>query len=285
MFLWDLVVDNILEQFLDWIYGQIVAFLGEFLNMLDLLGVEIFEMDWIKAILLFFTYLAWSLYSIGVVVGVFETAIEMQNGRGNIRDVALNTLKGFFAVSLFSVLPIELYKFCIVTSGQLISAISGTAASPNSISMLGSTIIMGFVNPVYSLIISLIFVVLIGYVVIKVFFSNLKRGGILLIMISVGSLYMFSIPRGYIDGFISWSKQVIGLCLTAFMQTVILVAGLIAFNDNPILGIGIMLSSTEVPRIAGNFGVDTGTKTNVMSVVYSAQSAVNLVKNVTAAVK
>lgn len=285
MFLWDLVVDNILEQFLDWIYGQIVAFLGEFLNMLDLLGVEIFEMDWIKAILLFFTYLAWSLYSIGVVVGVFETAIEMQNGRGNIRDVALNTLKGFFAVSLFSVLPVELYKFCIVTSGQLISAISGTAASPNSISMLGSTIIMGFVNPVYSLIISLIFVVLIGYAVIKVFFSNLKRGGILLIMISVGSLYMFSIPRGYIDGFISWSKQVIGLCLTAFMQTVILVAGLIAFNDNPILGIGIMLSSTEVPRIAGNFGVDTGTKTNVMSVVYSAQSAVNLVKNVTAAVK
>lgn len=285
MFLWDLVVDNILEQFLDWIYGQIVAFLGEFLNMLDLLGVEIFEMDWIKAILLFFTYLAWSLYSIGVVVGVFETAIEMQNGRGNIRDAALNTLKGFFAVSLFSVLPVELYKFCIVTSGQLISAISGTAASPNSISMLGSTIIMGFVNPVYSLIISLIFVVLIGYAVIKVFFSNLKRGGILLIMISVGSLYMFSIPRGYIDGFISWSKQVIGLCLTAFMQTVILVAGLIAFNDNPILGIGIMLSSTEVPRIAGNFGVDTGTKTNVMSVVYSAQSAVNLVKNVTAAVK
>lgn len=285
MFLWDLVVDNILEQFLDWIYGQIVAFLSEFLNMLDLLGVEIFEMDWIKAILLFFTYLAWSLYSIGVVVGVFETAIEMQNGRGNIRDVALNTLKGFFAVSLFSVLPIELYKFCIVTSGQLISAISGTAASPNSISMLGSAIIMGFVNPVYSLIISLIFVVLIGYAVIKVFFSNLKRGGILLIMISVGSLYMFSIPRGYIDGFISWSKQVIGLCLTAFMQTVILVAGLIAFNDNPILGIGIMLSSTEVPRIAGNFGVDTGTKTNVMSIVYSAQSAVNLVKNVTAAVK
>lgn len=285
MFLWDLVVDNILEQFLDWIYGQIVAFLGEFLNMLDLLGVEIFEMDWIKAILLFFTYLAWSLYSIGVVVGVFETAIEMQNGRGNIRDVALNTLKGFFAISLFSVLPVELYKFCIVTSGQLISAISGTAASPNSISMLGSAIIMGFVNPVYSLIISLIFVVLIGYAVIKVFFSNLKRGGILLIMISVGSLYMFSIPRGYIDGFISWSKQVVGLCLTAFMQTVILVAGLIAFNDNPILGIGIMLSSTEVPRIAGNFGVDTGTKTNVMSVVYSAQSAVNLVKNVTATVK
>ena len=56
-----------------------------------------------------------------------------------------------------------------------------------------------------------------AYAVIKVFFSNLKRGGILLIQIAVGSLYMFSIPRGYIDGFTQWMKQVIGLCLTAFL--------------------------------------------------------------------
>ena len=54
-------------------------------------------------------------------------------------------------------------------------------------------------------------VILMGYAVIKVFFSNLKRGGILLIQISVGSLYMFSVPRGYIDGFIQWCKQIIGL--------------------------------------------------------------------------
>lgn len=51
--------------------------------------------------------------------------------------------------------------------------------------------------------------------VIKVFFANLKRGGILLIQIAAGSLYMFSVPRGYIDGFVQWIKQVIGPCLTA----------------------------------------------------------------------
>lgn len=284
MFLWDLVVDNVLEQFLDWIYGQIVNFLGTFLNMLDLMGLEIFEMGWIKAILLFFSYLAWSLYGIGIIVSIFETAIEMQNGRGNIRDTALNTLKGFFAVSLFTIVPVELYRFCITTSGQLISAIAGLTASPNSISMLGSSIIMGFVNPT-NIIITLVFIILVGYSVIRVFFSNLKRGGILLTMITVGSLYMFSVPRGYMDGFVAWCKQVIGLCLTAFLQTIILTVGLITFNDNMILGVGLMLSSSEVPRIAGNFGLDTGTKANVMSVVYSAQSAINLVKNVTTAVK
>ena len=54
-------------------------------------------------------------------------------------------------------------------------------------------------------------IVMMTYAVVKVFFSNLKRGGILLIQIAVGSLYMFSIPRGYTDGFVQWIKQVIGL--------------------------------------------------------------------------
>lgn len=52
----------------------------------------------------------------------------------------------------------------------------------------------------------------------KSIFGNLKRGGILVIQIAVGSLYMFSVPRGYIDGFTQWCKQVIGICLTAFCR-------------------------------------------------------------------
>ena len=68
------------------------------------------------------------------------------------------------------------------------------------------------------------------------FFDNLKRGGILLIQIAVGSLYMFSIARGSLDGFTQWIRQVIGLCLTAFLQSTILVAGLMAFRDHALLG-------------------------------------------------
>ena len=77
---------------------------------------------------------------------------------------------------------------------------------------------------------------------------------------AVGSLYMFSIPRGYIDGFVQWMKQVIGLCLTAFLQSTILVAGLMVFKDHALLGLGLMLSAGEVPRIAGTFGLDTTTQ-------------------------
>lgn len=56
---------------------------------------------------------------------------------------------------------------------------------------------------------NLLAIIALGYCVVKIFFSNIKRGGILLTQIAVGSLYMFSIPKGYTDGFIQWCKQVI----------------------------------------------------------------------------
>ena len=112
----------------------------------------------------------------------------------------------------------------------------------------------------------LFIIIMMGYAVIKVFFSNLKRGGILLIQISVGSLYMFSVPRGYMDGFVQWCKQIIGLCLTTFLQATILVAGLMVIPDHCLLGLGLMLAAGEVPRICGAFGLDTSTRANIMVV-------------------
>ena len=126
---------------------------------------------------------------------------------------------------------------------------------------------------------------LMAYAVIKAFFANLMRGGILLIQIAVGSLYMFSVPRGYGDGFIQWCKQVVGLCLTAFLQATILVAGLMVFKDHALLGLGLMLSAGEIPRIAGAFGLDTTTRANISSAVYTAQSAVSMARTVVAAAK
>ena len=127
-------------------------------------------------------------------------------------------------------------------------------------------------------------IILMVYAVVKVFFANLKRGGILLIQIAVGSLYMFSVPRGYLDGFTQWMKQIIALCLTAFLQSTILVAGLMVFRENALMGLGLMLSAGEVPRIAGVFGLDTSIHANLSSAVYTAQSAVNTTKVIAAAV-
>ena len=280
----DKVVNNIMEQFLDWLYGQVINFFGQFLAMMNMMGAEIFDMAWVRGILDFFVYLAWTLYVVGMVVAVFETVIEMQNGRGSIRDTAINAIKGFMAVGLFTIVPVEIYRMSVTLQSNLIAALTGMTATPDSISTMGLSLIMSVMLPGSGGFILLVLVILIGYAIIKVFFANLKRGGILLTMMAVGSLYMFSVPRGYMDGFTGWCKQVMALCLTAFLQTIILVAGLITFNDNMLLGIGLMLSSTEVPRIAGTFGLDTNMRTNFMSAAYSAQAAVNLARTVVSVV-
>lgn len=297
MFIWDFVADKILGQIVDWFYGQVVGFLGNFFAEMGNMGVELFEMSWVQSIVLFFSYLAWALYGTGLVVACFECGIEYSSGRGNIRETALNAIKGFMAVSLFTVVPVRLYELSVTLQGQLTAGITGYGASigdvasdimqefsaVESLTGLASGPFLGF-GSITSGIMILFCIILMAYAIIKVFFANLKRGGILLIQIAVGSLYLFSVPRGYTDGFIQWCKQIIGLCLTAFLQATILIAGLMVFKDHALLGLGLMLSAGEIPRIAGAFGLDTTTRANIMSAVYTAQAAVNTTRTVVQAV-
>ena len=275
-----------------------MGFLGNFFALMGNMGVELFELDWVNAILLFFSRLGWALFAVSVVVCAFECGIEYAAGRGNLQQCALNVIKGFLAVSLFTVVPVRLYALSVSLQGTFSAGLTGYG---RSIGEVGQDIVTELseiqtlsdavnsthfgLDVITSPIMILFCVILMAYAVLKVFFANLKRGGILLIQIAVGSLYMFSIPRGYLDGFVGWMKQVIGLCLTAFLQSTILIAGLMIFRDHALMGVGLMLSAGEVPRIAGNFGVDTTTKANVMSAVYTAQAAVSTTRTIAAAIK
>ncbi len=293
MFIWDFVADTVLGQIVDWIYGQIIGFLGNFFAAMGNMGAELFEMTWVRSIVQFFFQFGWALYGVGLVVAVFECGIEYQSGRGSVKDTALNAVKGFMAVGLFSVVPVRLYQLCVSLQASFTAGITGLGTDIGTVAnniisslqdmsveeaMAGS--VFGGLTDITSPILMIFILVMMGYATIKVFFANLKRGGILVIQIAVGSLYMFSIPRGYLDGFTSWCKQVIGLCLTAFLQATILIAGLMVLKDHALLGLGLMLSAGEVPRIAGQFGLDTNTRTNIMSTLYAAQSAINMTRTV-----
>ena len=297
MFIWDFAAGTVLDALLDWVYSQIVGFLGNFFAVMGNMGVELFDLDWVQSIILFFSRLAWALFAVSLVVSAFECGIEYASGRANIQQTALNILKGFFAVSLFSTLPVRLYELSVTLQGTFAAGLTGYGSSIGEVGKqilteLGEAETLGDVMSTTSLgltiltspIMFLFCVILMAYAVIKVFFANLKRGGILLIQIAVGSLYMFSIPRGYGDAFVQWCKQVIGLCLTAFLQSTILIAGLKVFRENALLGLGLMLSANEVPRIAGTFGLDTTTRANIMSAVYTAQAAVNTTRTIAQAV-
>lgn len=284
------VSSAIWDTMLRWFYSAIYDAIAEFFTSMGNLGVEMYDLEWVKAAVHLFYLFGWALFCAGLIVAIFDVAIESQTGRTNIKSAALNIFKGFMAASLVTVVPLELYKFCVTLqntfAGDLTRVFAGqqsTGLSQTSMSVLeGSFAVSSQVN---INVFNILAMIALAYCVIKIFFANIKRGGILFIQISVGTLYLFSVPRGYTDGFNQWCKQIIALCLTTFLQTTLLFMGLITFANNMLLGLGIMLSASEVPRIAQQFGLDTTMRMNVMSVVHATTTAVNLTRSVARAAK
>lgn len=279
-------ISNVIwNTMLQWFYETIYGAVADFFTMMGNMGADIFDLDWVKATIKLFTLFGWALFVAGVVVAIFDVAIEYQCGRANIKTTSINILKGFFACSLIGIVPVELYKFCISLQNTFSQDLSRIFAGTQSLDLASQSMSVLQVSFEVSTQVSfnlfnLLALIAFAYCVIKIFFANIKRGGILLIQMAVGSLYMFSVPRGYADGFNQWCKQIAALCLTAFMQTTLLFLGLLTFPTNMLLGLGIMLAANEVPRIAQQFGLDSSVKVNMMSVVHATTTAVNLTRSV-----
>lgn len=279
-------ISNVIwNAMLQWLYETIYGAVADFFTMMGNMGADIFDLDWVKATIKLFTLFGWALFVAGVVVAIFDVAIEYQCGRANIKTTSINILKGFFACSLIGIVPVELYKFCISLQNTCSQDLSRIFAGTQSLDLASQSmsVLQGSFEvstQVSFNLFNLLALIAFAYCVIKIFFANIKRGGILLIQMSVGALYMFSVPRGYADGFNQWMKQVAAICLTAFMQTTLLFLGLLTFPTNMLLGLGIMLAANEVPRIAQQFGLDSSVKVNMMSVVHATTTAVNLTRSV-----
>ena len=279
------IAGAIWDALVTWIYNAVYGAVADLFTGMNSMGAEIFNLGWVQAVVELFTLFGWTLYVAGVVMAVFDLAIESNSGRVNVKTVAMNAFKGFFACALVGVLPVELYKFCVslqnTFAGDLIQIFAGT-----QVGTLGETataVLEIVFNPLAmsgSVLKLLFFLLGFAYCSIKVFFSNIKRGGILLIQIAVGELYMFSLPRGFTDGFNQWCRQVVAICLTAFLQTTLLFLGMLTFETDMLMGLGIMLAANEVPRIAQQFGLDSSVRFNVSSVMYSTSSAVHLARAV-----
>lgn len=283
-FLGTQISNLIWDTMLKWMYETIYGAVADFFTMMGNMGADIFDLDWVKATIMLFTMFGWALFVAGVAVAIFDVAIEYQHGRADIRSASLNILKGFFACSLIGVVPVELYKFCISLQNTFSHDLARIFASGQSLNLsgqstsvlVGSFAVSGAINlNLFNLLAMIAF----AYCVVKIFFQNIKRGGILLVQMAVGALYMFSVPRGYTDGFVQWIRQVAAICLTAFMQTTLLFLGLFTFPGNMLLGLGIMLAANEVPRIAQQFGLDSSVRVNMMSVVHATTTAVNLTRS------
>lgn len=284
------ISNAIWDAMLQWFYETIYGAVADFFTMMGNMGADIFTLDWVRATIRLFTLFGWALFTAGTVVAVFDVAIEYQSGRANIKTTAINILKGFFACSLIGIVPVELYKFCISLQNTFAHDLAVVFAGGRSLDLAGEStrVLTGcfsVTNQIDMNMFNILAMIAFAYCVIKIFFANIKRGGILLIQMAVGALYMFSVPRGYQDGFNQWCKQVAAICLTAFMQTTLLYLGLLTFPGNMLLGLGVMLAANEVPRIAQQFGLDSSVRVNMMSVVHATSTAVNLSRTIARAGK
>lgn len=118
------IVDSIWTALVQWLYTSIYDAIADLFTGINNMGAGIFTLSWVTAVVDLFRLFGWALFAAGVVVAVFDIAIESQSGRVNVKTAALNILKGFFACALVSVVPIELYKFCV--SGYLPNIVIST---------------------------------------------------------------------------------------------------------------------------------------------------------------
>lgn len=103
-------ISNVIwNTMLQWLYETIYNAVADFFTMMGNMGADIFELDWIQATIRLFTLFGWALFAAGVVVAIFDVAIEYQCGRANIKTTAINILKGFFACSLIGIVPVAPY--------------------------------------------------------------------------------------------------------------------------------------------------------------------------------
>ena len=285
--LWENISSGIFDIFFKWIYEKIFRAIADFFTVIGNMGIELFDLPWIQAIIRLFHYFGWALFAAGLIVAVFDTAIEYQSmERINIKRQIMPILYGFLAVNLFTIVPVKLYCWSIGAQNILMRDLSKLFSSTQTLdSNIGGVAMsaLNLINPTLGAagrVLNLFFIIALGYCVIKVFFANIKRGGILITQIAVGSLYMFSLPKGDMEGFIGWCRQVIAICVTAFLQMTLLYVGLLTWKTNMLLGLGVMLAANEVPEIAKQFGLDTSVKVHMTSAIHNTTMAVNMIKAV-----
>ena len=99
-FVFEGLAEKIWTAMLQWFYVTIFDAVADFFTYINSMGADVFSLSWVEATVKLFTLFGWALFVAGIVVAVFELAIEYQSGgRANIKTTALNFLKGFFAAT------------------------------------------------------------------------------------------------------------------------------------------------------------------------------------------
>ena len=126
---------KLLDMVLGWFYEMIYNAISDFFIKMGSMGAEIFDLPWVSAVVKLFSQFGWALFAVGMVVAVFDVAIESQNGRASPKTTAMNILKGFLATGLFSIVPVALYKFCISLQSTFLNDLTSIMAGGRTLGL------------------------------------------------------------------------------------------------------------------------------------------------------
>lgn len=231
----------------------------------------------------FLEAIAGVLYITGIGFAVAEWAINTNEGHGtNILSTFKYILLGFVVVLGFTSIPILLFKFTAECTRYLVLGTSMDTLLDTLTQNLTNKVVDHLVpggNLLYP-----IFILILIFCMFKVFLGNLKRAGVLVVQLTACPFHIFSIPRGYVDAFFSWCKQLVALYLTTFVQNFLVVLSIAILCTakgvtvtSLCLSTGVALAASEAPRILQQFGLDTSVRANPTQAIYAVQGATNIV--------
>lgn len=274
---------DIFQGFVQFIVSNTGAWISDILAQNNDFIASVFDSNIAIPLLGFIEAVGGFFFVFGVCFAVSEWAVDVNEGNSNnFMATFKNSLIGFAALCSFTSIPILMLKFTNDICNQLGQALAVESMRDvfsNMNTQTGETAIDSNFFSGWGM---GLFEIIAFICVIKVFFGNIKRGGILFTLIIIGSVHMFSIPRGYTDAFWSWCRQVVGVCLTSFCQNLLITLSVVLYGNSSmdpgdmIICSGIMLAASEVPRILQQFGLDTSMRANVTQAIFGISGVMNI---------
>jgi len=253
-----------MDVIFNYLKDNILSGAGKVLKYMSDISINLFDNQIVNSVLQLMDYIGWILLAVGILFAIVNVYISyIENESVNFHLLILNIFKGLIAILFLKVGAIRLFQLSI-TVNKLIANITSTPNYQQSIDNLSSTLDKAALGILWVIVIALIVLVSILVCLIQI----LKRGGMYIAHIMVGYLYIFSIPSGNMDGFMSWCRQTVAIALTNVLQTAMLFMGLslMASDASKIfLGIGIIMAASKVEEIAGKYGMSTGATGNMGS--------------------
>ncbi|MCB2295889.1 DUF6045 family protein [Clostridium algoriphilum] len=246
-----------MDVIFNYLKDKILGGAGIVLKYMSDVSIDLFNNEIVDNILQLMEYIGWILLAVGILFAIVNVYISyLENESINFHLLILNIFKGIIAILFLKVGAIRIFELSI-TINKLIANITTRPNYQQSLDNLASTLDKAAFGIIWFLVILLIVIVSTLVCLVQI----LKRGGMYIAHIMVGYLYIFSIPSGNTDGFMSWCRQTVAIALTNVLQTALLFMGLALMASDItkiFLGIGIIMAASKVEEIAGKYGMSTG---------------------------